>query len=74
MHNDDCLHHYQLNTKAASELTALAAAMAAAMARSARVPMLQCWRALPTAVAAAKVDHSDTAFKYPGACKFDKFV
>ena len=46
--------------KAASELTALAAAMA----RSARVPMLQCWRALPTAVAAAKVDHSDTALDW----------
>ena len=36
-------------------------ALAAAMARSARLPMLQCWRALPTAVAAAKVDYSDTA-------------
>ena len=43
--------------EAASELTALAAAMA----RSARLPMLQCRRALPTAIAVAKVDHSDTA-------------
>ena len=43
--------------KAASELTALAAAMT----RSARLPMLQCRRALPTAIAVAKVDHSDTA-------------
>ena len=43
--------------RAASELTALAAAMA----RSARLPMLQRRRALPTAVAVAKVDHSDTA-------------
>ena len=36
-------------------------ALAAAMARSARLPVLQCWRALPTAIAVAKVDHSDTA-------------
>ena len=43
---------------AASELTALAAAMA----RLAYLPMLQRWRTLPTAIAAvAKVDHSDTA-------------
>ena len=45
------------SNKAASELTTLAAAMA----RSARLPMLQCWRALPTAIAVAKVGHSDTA-------------
>ena len=44
-------------SKAVSELMALAVAMA----RSACLPMLQCWRALPTAVAAAKVDRSDTA-------------
>ena len=46
--------------EAASEFTALA------VARSARLPILQCWRALPTAVyvavAAAKVDSSDTAW------------
>ena len=37
------------------------------MARSARLPMLQRWRALPTAIAVAKVDHSDTTLlvKFP---------
>ena len=44
--------------KAASKLTALAVAT---WLDQRLLPMLQCWRALPTAIAAAKVDHSDTA-------------
>ena len=53
---DSAGYKFRKVTKAVSERSTLA------MARSARLPMLQCWYALPlTAIAVAKVDHSDTA-------------